>query len=160
MSHVPVTELHNNSSHLDTPGVSALLAPATVVIQLYFPASISDSEKRTAETSIQGVIGRCISHSHTMDGDGHVGVGWSVESNVPVMVAKRKVQAGTQQERDGMTAAVFGILVGWESEMAAGRWREGSDGVDFLAQVKSISGTLAFKIETVVLRCHHNIARE
>jgi hypothetical protein len=160
MSHVPVTAMPSGSSHHDTPGVSALLAPATVVIQLYFAGSISDSEKRTAETMILGLIERYICHSHAVDGNGHIGVGWSVESDVPIMSAEQEAQAGTEQEGKPPTAAVYGVLVGWQSEMAAAQWREGSAGVDFAAQVKSISDTFAFKIETVELRCHHNIARE
>jgi len=76
------------------------------------------------------------------------------------MSAKRKAQVRAQQESDGMTAVVYGILSGWPSEMAATRWSEGSEGIEFLAQLKDISGILGFKIETLTLRCHHNLARE
>jgi len=162
MSHVPLSELPSSSTHRshNKPGISALLASATVVIQLYFSASISDNEKHAAETSTRDLIERYICHPHDVGGDGQLAVGWSVENDVPVMSAERKVRAETRQQGGGMKAAVYGILVGWESEAAAELWRGGSGGVDFSAQVKSIPGLLASKVETVALRCHHNLARE
>jgi len=161
MSHVPLSGLPNDSArHSHTnPGISALLAPATVVIQLYFSPSISANERRAAATNIRGLIEHYVYDSlHAVDGDGLIAVGWSVENNVPVMSAERKIQGGSQQQ-GGTMAAVYGILVGWESAMAAGMWRRGSTGIQFLTQAKCLPGVLAIKTETVKLRCHHNVVR-
>ena len=128
-------------------------------MQFYFPALLNGKEKREADTKVRRLIERYVCHSHAVHGDGLMAVGWSVESDVPIMAGVRKVQAGPQQKGDQPTAAVYGVLVGWESEEAAGQWREGSDGVGFSAQVKGISGILASKLETVVLRRHHNLVR-
>jgi len=131
-----------------------------VVIQLYFSASISDHEIRAAETDIRELIEHYVYDLlHVVNGDGLIAVGWSVENDVPVISAERKGQAGLRQQDVGMRAAVYGILVGWESEMATGMWRQGSTGIEFLAQANGLPGVLAVKIETVVLRCHQNLVR-
>jgi len=162
MSHVPLSELPDDSvrrSHTK-PGISALLAPATVVIQLYFSPSISDNERHVAAMNIRGLIEHYSSNLlHAEDGDGLIAVGWSVENDIPIMSAERDGQGGTRQQGGGMKAAVYGILVGWESETAAGMWRRGSTGVEFLAQAKCLPGVLAVKTETVVLTCHQNLVR-
>lgn len=161
MSHVPLSELPSGPPHSrpNTAGISALLAPATVVIQLYFPTSICESDKHAAEASIRGVIERYICYPHDVDGNGRVAMGWSVENDVPVMSAERKLRTETQQQDDGSTAAVYGVLAGWESEKAAEQWRRGSEGIEFLTRVNCLPGVRAVKVETVELRCHHNLAR-
>jgi len=162
MSHIPLSELPNDSARRShtKPGISALLAPATVVIQLYFSPSISDNERDVAETNIRGLIEHYVyDFLHAVDSDGLIAVGWSVENDVSVMSAERNRQVGKRQQGDGMKAAVYGILVGWGSETAAGMWRRGSSGIEFLAQAKCLPGVLAIKIETVELRCHHNLVR-
>ncbi|KAL9043479.1 MAG: hypothetical protein Q9214_003337 [Letrouitia sp. 1 TL-2023] len=101
----PVNIIHTNfSPHPPSPAVSSTV---TEVVALYFPSTISDSEKSSFEESIQKFKKICEDHAKDYNG---FASGWVVEE--------------LEHEEIEGKAKVYHCLLGWESVEAHLAFRE------------------------------------
>lgn len=80
-----------------------LEAPTVQVTILYFPSTISASEKEKVEIAAEELISKRINGSQDVQA---VKLGWSVENNVPML------QPGATVDQSGIA---LGLFVGWTS---------------------------------------------